>query len=565
MIREFTPGVVTFGVTSTFHWKRNQNSLKMKKINFLTWLATIMMILGSTQVFANELREKIQGDGHVIKSSKSLPAFNKISADAIDNITVLKSQDGQNSLVIETDENLMPYIKFEVKNGVLSFSYRDIKPTKLRFYVMTSTLQAVKASGASELKAEDLLVGDDFVIHASGAAVVKVNAHMQNMMVEASGASDVFMAGLCRNLKSQLSGAADLKATKMQVDSAFVKASGAATARVNAIKYLYKNLSGVANVKVASSPQQVSGKDNNVDRWKNKVNHMNSRFNNIHFRSDTTRVNVGNMQFEVVDGDSTKVRVGNHTLIVGRNGNVWWRRNNENRFKGHWAGFDLGLNGYVNKNQNANFGKAYDFLSLKYEKSINLNFNIYQQSFALNKANTIGLVTGVGLSFNEYRFLNQVYLDPASDNLAGYYIVNTPVKKSKLSVHYADIPLILEFQSRDKFRNRRFFIGVGVIGNVKLRSRTKIYFTNSNDPYSLQDPATGDIISGSYRTPDQGSRNIVKKTGSYSLNPFRFDATVRAGFRWISLYATYALTPMFQAGRGPNLRQWTAGITLVKW
>ena len=430
---------------------------------------------------------------------------------------------------------------------------------------MTSTLREVTASGASAVRAEDSLVGDDFVIHASGASQIRINAQMQNMMVEGSGASDVFLAGNCRTLKAQLSGAADLKATKMKVDSAYVRASGASTARVNAIKYLYKNLSGVANVRLANSPQQVSGNDNSATRWENKVNKINSKFNNFHFRSDTTRVNIGNMQVEVVDGDSTKVRVGNHTLVIGRNGNVWWRRINENRFKGHWAGFDLGLNGYVNMNQNANFGKPYDYLSLKYEKSINLNFNIYQQSFALNKAKTIGLVTGVGLSFNEYRFLNQVYLDPAADNLTGYYIVNTPVKKSKLSVHYADIPLILEFQSKDKIRSKRFFVGVGLIGNVKLRSRTKIFFNNSNETYSLQDPATGNIVSGSYRTPDQGVRNIVKKTGSYSLNPFRVDATIRAGFRWVSLYATYALTPMFQSGRGPDLRQWTAGITLVKW
>ena len=55
------------------------------------WLATIMMILGSTQVFAKEFRVKIHGNGHVIKTSKSLPSFNKISANSIDNITVLKS------------------------------------------------------------------------------------------------------------------------------------------------------------------------------------------------------------------------------------------------------------------------------------------------------------------------------------------------------------------------------------------------------------------------------------------------------------------------------------------
>jgi uncharacterized protein YbaR (Trm112 family) len=182
----------------------------------------------------------------------------------------------------------------------------------------------------------------------------------------------------------------------------------------------------------------------------------------------------------------------------------------------------------------------------------------------LNKAKTIGLITGAGLSFNDYRFANPVYLDASQNELAGYYIVNASVKKSKLSVYYADIPLILEFQTKNIERNRRFFFGFGVIANVRLRSHTKIYFTEANKVYSLKDPVTG-MLPDNYRTPDRDNRNIVKNVNSFELNPFKIDATVRFGYRSISLYATYALTPMFQAGKGPDLRQWSAGITLLKW
>ena len=554
---------VTFTRLWTFHGKRNQNSAKMKKINLLMWLATIMIILGSPKIYAKEFAPKIHGNGHVVKSSKTLPAFNKISASGIDDITVLHSQDGQNSLVIETDDNLLPYIHFQVRNGVLSFSYKDLKPTKLKFYVMTSSLNEVGASGASNLKMQDPMEGNDFVIHASGASQVRINAHLQNIFVEASGAADIFLTGNSDALKAQLSGAANLKATKMKVDSAYIKASGAAAARVNVIKYLYKKVSGVADVKLANTPQEVSGNSSSVKHYNYKFNRP--HYNRFHFQGDTTRVNIGNMRVEVVDGDSTKVRVGNHTLVVGRNGNVWWRRINENRFKGHWGGIDFGMNGYVNKNNNANFGNEYDYLSLQYEKSFNVNLNLYEQNFSLNKENTIGLITGIGLSYNDYRFANQVYLDPSQNSLKGYYIVNTSVKKSKLSVFYADIPLILEFQSKNQFRNKRFFFGFGVIANVRLRSHSKIYFNDASHAYALQDPATGTVLPDTYRTPDRNNRNIVKNVNSFDLNPFRFDGTVRLGFRWISLYATYALSPMFQAGRGPDLRQWSAGITLLKW
>ncbi len=540
----------------------------MKKHTLLLWVTAILLIFGPRNGFAKEVFPKIHGNGHITKSTQTLPAFDAISANAIDDIILLKSDGNQNSLIIETDDNLLPYIHFGVKNGVLSFNYKDIKPTKMKFYIMVSSLTSLKASGASKVETADSLSGEDLLIRASGASWVNLNTYFHRIHLEASGAADVFLAGTCQTLMAQLSGASDLKAVKIRLDSAWVKASGASTARVNVAKYLNKDLSGVATVKLATTLQGPEVKDmsRRSEDYQGLIDERVNRFNRLHFPQDTTRINIGAMKFEVVDGDSTRINVGNHTLLVTPHGDVRWRRNDGyRRFKGHWGGFDLGLNGYVNSQGNANFGNDYDYLSLDYGKSVNLNFNIYQQNIALNKARTIGLITGLGLSFNEYRFAGQVYLDPSSHDVTGYYIVNTMVKKSKLSVHYADIPLILEFQTNNPIRSKRFFVGVGVIGNVKLRSRTKLYFTESNAPYALQDPATGQALSDNYRTPDQGPRNIVKKTSDFGLNPFRLDATVRFGYRLISLYGTYALTPMFQAGRGPDLRQWSLGITLVKW
>ncbi len=534
----------------------------MKKINFLLWVTALLFILSPSQIFAKDAMPKIQGNGHVVKSSQTLPAFNEISARGIDDVTILKGDKGQNSLVIETDNNLLPYIHFTVNNGVLSFSYKDMKPTKMKFYVITSSLKGVKASGASNLRTGDSLAGDHFSIHASGASQVNLRTDFKNIDIEASGAADVSLIGKCQTLRAQLSGAADLKAVKIKLDSAYIKASGAATARVNVSRYLNKNVSGVAHVRLASYLEQ---NPEIQEEGSGLNNRMNFKVNRFRFPNDTTRINIGSMRFEVVDGDSTKIRVGNHTLVVGRNGDVRWRKNYRyNHFKGHWGGIDFGMNGYVNMDNNANFGKAYDFLSLQYEKSFNINLNLYEQNFSLNKAKTIGLITGAGLSFNDYRFSNPVYLDPSANSLTGYYIVNASVKKTKLSVCYADIPLILEFQTNNPKRNRRFFFGVGVIANVRLRSHTKIYFNEANKVYSLKDPATGNVIADSFRTPYR-ARNIVKNVNSFELNPFRFDATVRLGYRLISLYATYALSPMFQAGRGPDLRQWSAGITLTKW
>lgn len=131
---------------------------------------------------------------------------------------------------------------------------------------------------------------------------------------------------------------------------------------------------------------------------------------------------------------------------------------------------------------------------------------------------------------------------------------------------YLSVPLLLEFQANADKRSRRFFVSFGVIGNVKIHSHTKIYFNDANATYWLQDPVSlNSTIPTGYTTPDRKNRNIVKNTNAYFLNPFRVDATVRIGFPLLSLYATYGLTPMFQSGKGPELHQWSLGVSLVNW
>jgi hypothetical protein len=266
-----------------------------------------------------------------------------------------------------------------------------------------------------------------------------------------------------------------------------------------------------------------------------------------------------------VDGDTTKVTLGGHTLIVTDNGDVKWKRTKPLKFNGHWGGVDLGINGYFTSAFNTYFGKSYEYLNQQYEKSINVNLNLFEQNIAFNKAKTIGMVTGIGFSFNNYRFSNPTYLSPDSNELSGFYMRNVSVRKTKLSLFYLSVPVLFEFQTNNSRRSRRFFISMGMIVNARLRTHTKIYFNEANKKYFLEDPATGVTLPGYYTTPNRSNRNIVKNTDSYNLQPFRFDATVRLGYGIVSLYATYALNNMFLKGQGPELNQWSAGISISGW
>jgi hypothetical protein len=248
---------------------------------------------------------------------------------------------------------------------------------------------------------------------------------------------------------------------------------------------------------------------------------------------------VGSVVVEVVDGDSTKVTIGSRTLIVDNKGNVKWRKNFKQKFNGHWAGFDLGVNGYVDKDWNINMPAGYDYLTLKYEKSIDVNINIYEQNINLAR-NKFGMLTGIGLRWNNYRFKNNVVLSDDSSQIYGYYDYSRNWAKSKLVVNYLQIPLLFEYQTNRYMRKNSFHITAGAVFGWRYATHTKmLYFDNG--------------------------RHKPKQQDSFHLNPFRYDATARIGWGIINLYATYSMNTLFKDGHGPELYPFAMGITLVGW
>ena len=186
------------------------------------------------------------------------------------------------------------------------------------------------------------------------------------------------------------------------------------------------------------------------------------------------------------------------------------------------------------------------------------------------KNKTIGLITGLGFSWNNYRFTGPTFLTPDSASLKGYYMrnidgSNLSLRKTKLTAMYLTVPLIFEMQTNQPRKINRFHFAAGIVANIRLSTHTKIYFNEANKNYKLYDLSTDQVLPITYTTPNSNDRNIVKNHNSFYLQPVKFDATVRFGYGIINLFATYSLNTMFQSGRGPELYPITAGITLVGW
>jgi hypothetical protein len=479
--------------------------------------------------------QNIKGNKNVISEERQVGEFQKIEAGGAFNVLI--SQGETTSVIVRTDENLMEHINTEVIGNTLKLSSKGLRnPTKLDVVITNPHFTTLEVSGAANLRSQGIIDEPTMEITASGASEVELNVKTENLKTEASGASYVKLTGTATVHTIEASGASEVNAKNLETSTTIADASGASDVSVGASDEVRRETSGAGSVSVAGSSgvsttektttttYTYNSGSSNVNAWEN---------------GDTTTVNVGSLKVQVVEGDSTKVTVGKHQLVVDDDGNVKWERNCNRKFNGHWGGFDLGINGFVDEDFNIDPPAAYDFLTLKYEKSVEVNINAYEQNINLAN-NKFGMITGIGLRWNNYRFADNIYLTPDSAQIAGWPDNSHTWEKSKLVVNYLTVPLLLEYQTNAYSKSNSFHITAGVIAGWRYASHTKMMYN------------------------DDG-RAKPKEWDSFHLNPFRYDATVRIGWGVVNLYATYSLNKMFKDGDGPELYPVTMGLTLVGW
>jgi hypothetical protein len=209
-------------------------------------------------------------------------------------------------------------------------------------------------------------------------------------------------------------------------------------------------------------------------------------------------------------------------------------------FSGHWAGVDFGFNMFTNPDYS---GYSSEFMENDIFRSNSTYVNLIQQSIGIQRnRNTIGLVTGVGLQLKSYRLeRNTTIRRLENGRIEPQTLYFDQNQKSKLSIVSLMVPLLAEVQIPvNHYKNRLYFSG-GAFGGVRLGSHTKI----------------------KYRI--DGKKEKLKTPGHYSLQDFKYGLMVRAGYRWVNVFATYELAPLFKENKGPKLTPVTFGVTLISF
>lgn len=211
------------------------------------------------------------------------------------------------------------------------------------------------------------------------------------------------------------------------------------------------------------------------------------------------------------------------------------------KFKGHWAGFDMGMSNYTNVLDRSVLPDDGKFMELNTNRSWTFDLNLVQFNFPLF-SRYMGFVSGFGFNWTGYGFKQNMKLAENTDGVIYGNAINDSIfKKNKLNITYFKVPLMFEFHIPVNKKDRRIFISAGVEGKIKLRAKYK-------QIYDLGGKEQKDVL-----------------VDDYQLNPFAYGLTARIGYRSLRVHASYSLSPLFETGQGPELYPFEMGITLVSF
>lgn len=206
------------------------------------------------------------------------------------------------------------------------------------------------------------------------------------------------------------------------------------------------------------------------------------------------------------------------------------------RYDAHWAGFDFGSLISMSKGFNSTFENN-PYWENNIGKSSSINVNLLEYKLPIFKQ-YFGLTTGFGMAFSTIGFRDNYVLFHNQDTVFAVKETLQSYRNNSLTAGYFTVPLLLEFSTKPK-QKKSFYVAAGVVGGIRFSSYT--------------------TKTGKYENGDR-FQNVVRS--KYNLNPFTLEATLRAGYGLIGIYASYQLNSLFKNNKTVDVFPFKVGLTL---
>lgn len=212
----------------------------MKRNLFIALVA--VLLVSACSLFNNiniGTSQRVEGSGVLAREERPVSGFDSIEIAGSADVTITIG--ASESVVVETDDNIMPLIKTEVRGDTLVIDTRPNSNINTDLGVrLTVTMKSLKTASIAGS-------GDIDITGVQGGA----------LNVEIFGSGNITATGMADSVNVTLNGSGNVLCAELQVQDARVRLNGSGNVNVYATRSLDATISGSGNVLYGGNPAQV--------------------------------------------------------------------------------------------------------------------------------------------------------------------------------------------------------------------------------------------------------------------------------------------------------------------
>jgi hypothetical protein len=227
-------------------------------------LAPLLLVTAGWMGCANfSAWQTVHGSGNLVSEERQVSGFDEVSVSGEGELVLV--QGNEEVLTIQTDDNLLAFIRSEVHNGRLSIGPRNVNlrgSERIRYQLKLKKMNALESSGSGKIEANSIKA-DRLALRVSGSGKMNV-AHLeaQELSGHISGSGSLSAAGHAETQDINISGSGSYHASDLKSSKAEAHISGSGHAALWVTEELTAHISGSGGVEYrgdATVESHVSG------------------------------------------------------------------------------------------------------------------------------------------------------------------------------------------------------------------------------------------------------------------------------------------------------------------
>ena len=212
--------------------------------------------------------KKIKGNGNIVTKERSVSEYDAVKVAGNLDVDLVAGNEGNLTLVM--DENLLEYVKTEVKDNALKVyvkkgyniqASRKAEQGKILIIVPVKDISSVALAGSGDVNTKDFTIkASDFKASVAGSGDVNLNVNASNIDGKVAGSGDLRFKGDANSFSGKVTGSGDIHAFGLVSEDVEAYVTGSGDVRVYCKGKLKARVTGSGDITYKGNPAKEDSK-----------------------------------------------------------------------------------------------------------------------------------------------------------------------------------------------------------------------------------------------------------------------------------------------------------------